>query len=151
MLSSKMTWTAINWQDLTNPLLCFLLGFTCRPSPKEVTQSIICLFLPVSLLTMAFPQITRVLNILQVMRSSNCSWLKVLVQVVVFVQDRYFYWILIIPIHPHDYSLLGMQWSGLYYYARYMPSGWSSCLTKHKTDYSIHILDDNIVERCAVP
>ena len=36
----------------------------------------------------------------------------------------------IIPIHPNDYNLLGMQWRGLYYYDRCMPMGCSSsCLT----------------------
>ena len=36
----------------------------------------------------------------------------------------------IIPIHPNDYPLLGMQWRGLYYYDRCMPMGCSnSCKT----------------------
>ena len=63
----------------------------------------------------------------------------------------------IIPIHPIDYGLLGMQWRGLYYYDRCMPMGCSSsCLTfetfstavewiarhKLKIDYILHLLDD---------
>lgn len=63
----------------------------------------------------------------------------------------------IIPIHPDDYGLLGMQWRGLYYYDRCMPMGCSSsCLTfetfstavewvahnKLKIDYILHLLDD---------
>lgn len=39
----------------------------------------------------------------------------------------------IIPIHPEDYGLLGMQWRGLYYYDRCMAMGCSSsCLTFEK-------------------
>ena len=63
----------------------------------------------------------------------------------------------IIPIHPIDYGLLGMQWRGLYYYDRCMPMGCSSsCLTfetfstavewiarhKLKIDYILHLLND---------
>lgn len=63
----------------------------------------------------------------------------------------------IIPIHPIDYGLLGMQWRGLYYYDRCMPMGCSSsCLTfetfstavewiarhKLKIDCILHLLDD---------
>ena len=63
----------------------------------------------------------------------------------------------IIPIHPIDYGLLGMQWRGLYYYDRCMPMGCSSsCLTfetfstavewiarhKLKIDYILHLLYD---------
>lgn len=63
----------------------------------------------------------------------------------------------IIPIHPDDYGLLGMQWRGLYYYDRCMPMGCSSsCLTfetfstavewvahhRLKIDYIMHLLDD---------
>ena len=63
---------------------------------------------------------------------------------------------LIIPIHPDDYGLLGMQWRGLYYYDRCMLMSCSpSCLTfetfstaveliarnKLKIDYILHILD----------
>ena len=63
----------------------------------------------------------------------------------------------IIPIHPNDYNLLGMQWRGLYYYDRCMPMGCSSsCLTfetfstavewvarnKLKIDFILHLLDD---------
>lgn len=63
----------------------------------------------------------------------------------------------IIPIHPDDYGLLGMQWRGLYYYDRCMPMGCSSsCLTfetfstavewvahnKLNIDYILHLLDD---------
>lgn len=66
----------------------------------------------------------------------------------------------IIPIHPNDYGLLGMQWRGLYYYDRCMPMGCSSsCLTfetfstavewiarnKLKIDYILHILDDYLL------
>ena len=66
----------------------------------------------------------------------------------------------IIPIHPDDYGLLGMQWRGLYYYDRCMPMGCSSsCLTfemfstavewiarnKLKIDYILHILDDYLL------
>ena len=67
----------------------------------------------------------------------------------------------IIPIHPHDYGLLGMKWRGLYYYDRCMPMGCSSsCLTflmfstavesiarhKLKIDYILHIrLDDYLL------
>ena len=64
----------------------------------------------------------------------------------------------IIPIHPDDYCLLGMQWRGLYYYDRCMPMGCSSsCFTfemfstavewiarnKLKIDYILHILDSS--------
>ena len=63
----------------------------------------------------------------------------------------------IIPIHPDDYGLLGMQWRGLYYYDRCMPMGCSSsCLTfetfstavewvahhKLKIEFILHLLDD---------
>lgn len=66
----------------------------------------------------------------------------------------------IIPIHPDDYGLLGMQWRGLYYYDRCMPMACSSsCLTfemfstavewiarnKRKIDYILHILDDYLL------
>lgn len=66
----------------------------------------------------------------------------------------------IIPIHPSDYNLLGMQWRGLYYYDRCMPMGCSSsCLTfetfstavewvahnKLKIDYILHLLDDYLL------
>ena len=66
----------------------------------------------------------------------------------------------IIPIHPDDYGLLGMQWRGLYFYDRCMPMGCSSsCLTfetfstavewiarnKLKIDYILHILDDYLL------
>ena len=66
----------------------------------------------------------------------------------------------IIPIHPSDYNLLGMQWRGLYYYDRCMPMGCSSsCLTfetfstavewvahnKVKIDYILHLLDDYLL------
>ena len=66
----------------------------------------------------------------------------------------------IIPIHPDDYGLLGMQWRGLYYYDRCMPMGCSSsCLTfemfstavewiarnTRKIDYILHILDDYLL------
>ena len=66
----------------------------------------------------------------------------------------------IIPIHPDDYGLLGMQWRGLYYYDRCMPMDCSSsCLTfemfstavewiarnKRKVDYILHILDDYLL------
>ena len=66
----------------------------------------------------------------------------------------------IIPIHPNDYGLLGMQWRGLYYYDRCMPMGCSSsCLTfetfstavewvahnKLKIDYILHLLDDYLL------
>ena len=66
----------------------------------------------------------------------------------------------IIPIHPDDYGLLGMQWRGLYYYDRCMPMDCSSsCLTfemfstavewiarnKRKIDYILHILDDYLL------
>ena len=66
----------------------------------------------------------------------------------------------IIPIHPDDYGLLGMQWRGLYYYDRCMPMACSSsCLTfetfstavewiarnKLKIDYILHILDDYLL------
>ena len=67
----------------------------------------------------------------------------------------------IIPIHRDDYGLLGMQWRGLYYYARCMPMGCSSsCLTFEmfstavesiarnnlKIDYMLHIrLDDYLL------
>lgn len=63
----------------------------------------------------------------------------------------------IIPIHPIDYGLLGMQWRGLSYHDRCMPMGCSSsCLTfetfstavewiarhKLKIDCILHLLDD---------
>ena len=32
----------------------------------------------------------------------------------------------IIPIHPNDYPLLGMEWLGRFYYDRCMPMGCSS-------------------------
>ena len=63
----------------------------------------------------------------------------------------------IIPIHPNDYPLLGMQWRGLYYYDRCMPMGCSSsCKTfeifstaiewiaRHRlgVDDLLHLLDD---------
>lgn len=63
----------------------------------------------------------------------------------------------LLPILPNDYSLLGMQWRGLYYYDRCMPMGCSSsCLTfetfstavewiariKLKIDHILHLLDD---------
>ena len=66
----------------------------------------------------------------------------------------------IIPIHPDDYDLLGMQWRVLFYYDRCMPMGCSSsCLTfemfstavewiarnKLKIDYILHILDDYLL------
>ena len=66
----------------------------------------------------------------------------------------------IIPIHPDDYGLPGMQWRGLYYYDRCMPMACSSsCLTfemfstavewiarnKRKIDYILHILDDYLL------
>ena len=66
----------------------------------------------------------------------------------------------IIPIHPDDYGLLGMQWRGQYYYDRCMPMGCSSsCLTfetfstavewiarnKLQIDYILHILDDYLL------
>ena len=67
----------------------------------------------------------------------------------------------IIPIHPNDYGLLGMQWRGLYYYDRCMPMGCSSssCLpfetfstavewvahNKLKIDYILHLLDDYLL------
>ena len=66
----------------------------------------------------------------------------------------------IIPIHPDDYGLLGMQWRGLYYYDRCMPMGCSSsCVTfemfstavewiarnTRKIDYILHILDDYLL------
>ena len=66
----------------------------------------------------------------------------------------------IIPIHPSDYNLLGMQWRGLHYYDRCMPMGCSSsCLTfetfstavewvahnKLKIDYILHLLDDYLL------
>ena len=63
----------------------------------------------------------------------------------------------IIPIHPEDYGLLGMQWRGLCYYDRCMAMGCSSsCLTfekfstavewvaHHKLEIGciLHLLDD---------
>ena len=66
----------------------------------------------------------------------------------------------IMPIHPDDYGLLGMQWRGLYYYDRCMPMACSSsCLTfemfstavewiarnKRKIDYILHILYDYLL------
>ena len=59
----------------------------------------------------------------------------------------------IIPIHPDDYNLLGMQWRGLYYYDRCMPMGCSSFETfstavewvahqKLKITFILHLLDD---------
>ena len=63
----------------------------------------------------------------------------------------------IIPIHPGDYHLLGIQWRGLYYFDKCMPMGCSSsCKTfealstalewmaryKLKISFIIHLLDD---------
>ncbi|XP_028517092.1 uncharacterized protein LOC110246429 [Exaiptasia diaphana] len=63
----------------------------------------------------------------------------------------------IIPIHPEDYHLLGMQWKGSYYYDKCMPMGCaSSCKTfeafssalewiaKHHLEirHIVHLLDD---------
>lgn len=63
----------------------------------------------------------------------------------------------IIPIHPHDYNVLGMSWKGQYYYDKCMPMGCSSsCSTfelfssalewiardKLKINHLIHVLDD---------
>ena len=60
----------------------------------------------------------------------------------------------IIPIHPDDYNLLGMQWKGLDYYDRCMPMDCSSsCLTfetfstgvewfAHQITFILHLLDD---------
>lgn len=66
----------------------------------------------------------------------------------------------IIPIHPNDYSLLGMKWRGLYYYDRCMPMGCSSSCKTFETfstavewiareklgiDKLLHLLDDFLV------
>ena len=66
----------------------------------------------------------------------------------------------IIPIHPEDYHLLGMQWKGMYYYDRCMPMGCrSSCKTfemlstavewiaRNKLGIAsmIHLLDDFLI------
>ena len=63
----------------------------------------------------------------------------------------------IIPIHPEDYSLLGMKWNDLYYFDRCLPMGCSSScaiferfstalewIAKRlfKTDGILHVLDD---------
>ena len=63
----------------------------------------------------------------------------------------------IIPIHPNDYNLLGMQWNGKYFYDKCMPMGCSSsCSTfelfssalewvardKLKINHLVHVLDD---------
>jgi len=69
----------------------------------------------------------------------------------------------IIPIHPEDYGLLGMQWRGLYYYDRCMAIGCSSsCLTFEKFSTAVewvayhnlgigcilHLLDDFLLVAC---
>ena len=62
----------------------------------------------------------------------------------------------IIPIHPNDYPLLGMQWRGQYYYNHCMPMRCSSCcktfeifstaiewIPRHRLEVDdFHILDD---------
>ena len=66
----------------------------------------------------------------------------------------------IVPIHPADYNLLGMQWKNSFYYDRCMPMGCSSsCLTfealstavewiarhKYHIIHIIHLLDDFLI------
>ena len=63
----------------------------------------------------------------------------------------------IIPIHPSDYSLLGMKWQDMYYFDRCLPMGCSSscaifeafstalewlALNRFETSGVLHILDD---------
>lgn len=66
----------------------------------------------------------------------------------------------IIPISPHDYSLLGMEWKGQFYYDKCMPMGCSSsCKTfellstalewvarnNFNIQHMIHLLDDFLI------
>ena len=66
----------------------------------------------------------------------------------------------IIPIHPDDYALLGMQWRGMFYFDRCMPMGCSSSCrnfeifstavewvarNKLTIEHIIHLLDDFLI------
>ena len=66
----------------------------------------------------------------------------------------------IIPIHPHDYNLLGIFWRGCYYYDRCMPMGCSSSCKTFETfstaiewiaqqklhiPHILHLLDDFLI------
>ena len=45
----------------------------------------------------------------------------------------------IVPIHPADYSLLGMKWENLYYFDRTLPMGLSSSCSIYEKPYPLHL------------
>ena len=50
----------------------------------------------------------------------------------------------LVPIHPDDYPLLGMQWGGVYYYDKCMPMGGaSSCAIFEKFSTALHWIMSN--------